>query len=73
MTNPNDLAFSTDAKHEYTRGLTKREYFSAMALQGILASREIQTSAMFKMDKEWTANEALCHADALIARLNKKE
>lgn len=26
---------------------------------------------IFKTDKEWTANEALAHADALIARLNK--
>ena len=46
-------------------GLTKREYFAAMAMQGILAS-----------DLEWTrdisvSEHAVWQADKLIEELNK--
>ena len=48
-------------------GLTKREYFAAMAMQGILsifAAKNLEASSVSK--------EALFHADALIEELNKK-
>jgi hypothetical protein len=49
-----------------TGGLTKREYFAAMAMQGILAS---------SADRGETAagNMAVKFADAIIQALNKDE
>ena len=46
-------------------GLTKREYFAAKALQGILAD----TSCV---DMEDACDAAVCAADMLIAELNRK-
>lgn len=50
-------------------GLTKREYFAAMALQGILSSREIQLAII--SDRETYEGCAVEHADRLIKELNK--
>ena len=66
MTNKEHYAFpvvvneNTDYFHG---GLTKREYFAAMALQGVLANNP---SNVFKVVKE-----AVETADILIAELNK--
>lgn len=46
-------------------GLTKREYFAAMAMQGLLANGNYITS--YKLLGE----ESVMFADALIAELNK--
>lgn len=50
-------------------GFTKREYFAAMAMQGILASFPAQA----RMDHELIAQAALKAADALLAELEKTE
>ena len=51
-------------------GLSKRELLAGMALQGILASRvDVPSSTIYKMDKEWTASEAVQYADALLREL----
>ncbi len=42
-------------------GLTKREYFAAMAMQGLLASGEA-----------WFCNEAVRYADDMLAELAKE-
>ena len=72
MTKGNDLAHPTNIidperqfEPEYHTGLTKREYFAAMALQGMLA------------EQWWTSPENLARcsteaADALIKALNDK-
>jgi hypothetical protein len=65
MTNPNDPAYPSHNKHH---GLTKREYFAAMAMQGLLAQ---ESEAWGFGDKEKLATEAVAQADALIAALNK--
>lgn len=57
-TNPNDSAFNSNAKVEYNdytktqyrenTGLTKREYFAGLAMQGILsnfAARNLEASS----------------------------
>jgi hypothetical protein len=50
---------------DWTDGLTKREYFAAMAMQGLLSNnRDFLTS---------TANDAVLMADLLIASLNKNK
>lgn len=51
-------------------GLSKREYFAAMAMQGLAVTWH-QTSDNWTPDKQ--AELALKMADALIAELEKKE
>jgi hypothetical protein len=67
MTNPNDsvTAKSGGVMSFSTTGLTKREYFAAMAMQGMLANTNINGNLSD------FANEAVRHADALIEALNK--
>lgn len=60
-------AFPVPEKHisEHTEyGLTKREYFAAMALQGLFAAAEYSRV-------EYYAPIAVQAADALMAELNK--
>lgn len=47
-------------------GLTKREYFAAQALAGILAN-----ATGYSEDYDDTAKEAVLRADALIKELNR--
>ena len=77
--NPNDYAIShltpawSDGGNIYLEqfhhGLTKRELFSALAMQGILASDESQRKLLTKDVAHWSVE---C-ADALIAVLNKEK
>lgn len=54
-------------RREYFYGLTRRELFAAMAMQGILAK-----SGRYAEGKESVlAQYAIAHADALIAELDK--
>lgn len=48
-------------------GLTKREYFSAMAMQGLLASNALYGG---KENKLLLTRDAVLHADDLIHALN---
>jgi len=73
MTNANDLINETRYKVDElvsesypNHGLTKREYFAAMAMQGMLASAN---NTLF--DYETIATHSVKHADALINALNK--
>lgn len=52
-------------------GLTKREYFAAMAMQGLLASRKEWVSDG-RSNFEIAASLSLKYADALLAELNKE-
>lgn len=72
MTNPNDGAFSKAAFYNENTGLeqsqdglTKREYFAALAMQGLLANN-IYTNVPTTV-----STNAIEHADALIAKLNE--
>lgn len=68
MTDPNDRAFPFDyVQPEKAWGLTKREYFAAMAMQGLLSEQEYH-----KWIRTEYATEAVACADALIAELNKE-
>lgn len=75
MTNGNEPAFSKAAFYHPEggidspqEGLTKREYFAAMAMQGWL-SKNPQT--VFT-DYSLIASHAVGYADALIEQLNQK-
>jgi len=50
------------------KGLTKREYFAAMALQGIIANKD---GLDIKIER--IVESAVDTADALIEELNKKK
>lgn len=76
MTQPNDPAFSKAAFYHPEggidgpqEGLTKREYFAAMAMQGMLANSA-------EGNTEWDYNTIAKHsciaADALVEQLNIK-
>lgn len=57
-----------DSRKNYTsRGITKREYFAAMALQGILSNQSFDPDTYSPGDNATLAIEA---ADLLIYKLN---
>jgi hypothetical protein len=51
-----------------TRGLTKREYFAAMAMQGLLS-----TEQGYHLHEHKLSEYALSYADSLINELNKEK
>ena len=67
-TNPDEPIQPEEYDNNYryykSNGLTKREYFAAMALQGLLATNSTTTI-------EYYAIDAVRIADALIDELNK--
>lgn len=71
-TNPNDAAFarprSLDTKEQ--TGLTKLEYFSAIALQGMIGKKYGHVDGY---DAQECAELAVIYAKALIEELNKQE
>jgi len=88
-TKPNDLVtYNVETSYHYDKhgqrqtvqsvdgGLTKREYFAAMAMQGLLANPMV-IEAMLVLNKTQeqlaraTAISSLQSADALIVELNK--
>lgn len=52
-------------------GLTKREHFAAMAMQGFVSGL-VASSGYEQLDNKVAANYAVKLADALIAALNKE-
>jgi hypothetical protein len=73
MTQPNEPAFFNPTRQEINglkfshEGLSKREYFAAMALQGKLAAHNLTL-----IDPEYNARAAVKLADELIKALNEK-
>ena len=55
---------------DYFEGLTKREHFAGLVMQGMLANKliidEVPQNSM-----EWIAEKAVCLADALLAEIEK--
>ena len=64
-TNPNHVAFPQHPNRSRDSGLTKREYFAAMAMQGIMSYPRMQQT------NEKEAAFCVAMADALIEALNK--
>lgn len=58
-----EMARQIDELRSQTKGLTKREHFAALAMQGILA----------RGDHGNVVRNSLEYADALIAQLNKEQ
>lgn len=66
MTNGNESAFPAQQFTGSTKGLTKREYFAAMTMQGLCASP-------YSSSNEDNAKEAVGAADALITALSNTD
>lgn len=69
-TNPNDnvTAYVNDNGVSYS-GLTKREYFAAMAMQSLIPNKVKPSEFMETFDN--VAHQSVMYADALIKALNK--
>lgn len=80
-TEGNEYAFAMPASHteqtgtyDATLGLTKREYFAAMAMQGMIAGTSSSVEVMRALgsqDELIICKSATEYADALIEALNK--
>lgn len=70
MTDGKQAAFAAGSESWNQVGITKREYFAAMALQGIIAAHNIYETGI---DHEVNAKTAVNAADELIKALNKNE
>ncbi len=67
MTRATEMVYPCEGPNATAYGLTIREHFAAMAMQGILASGANEPHANYV----WCANRAVVMADALIAELAK--
>jgi len=76
QTDGNDPAFATPDLYNKngntywgSAGLSKREYFAAMAMQGICANSSLAERSSYNSFAEWSVQQA----DALIEALNKEK
>jgi hypothetical protein len=69
MENVKQSAFACANEYHLQQGLTKREYFAAMAMQGFIACQEDG----FRAHPETIAMIAVQCADALLAELEQTE
>ena len=69
MTDRNEPINPIEPKGYIAKGLTKREYFAAMAMQGLCSN----SKAYENLTDERLAEIALINADALINALNETE
>jgi hypothetical protein len=73
MTHGNELAFPFNRQSDTNApGLTKKEYFAALALQGILANPNIARNSADLDSSDFLADHAVNLAGALINELNKE-
>ena len=71
-TRPDDFAFAcVDGNSHLQEGLTKREYFAALAIQGIYANQNYNATQEFHFTN--AAQDAVKQADALIKALNNEQ
>ena len=62
-----DLGIVEQEQKTFHSGLSKREYFAVLAMQGMLSNHTIIDSIHW----EWIATESVKQSDALIKELNK--
>jgi hypothetical protein len=65
MSNKNKNAFGYISNYVESKGLTKREYFAGLAMQGILSNHSLIDAD----DWEWVAKNAIKQADDLLTQL----
>jgi hypothetical protein len=62
-----DAEWNGPGRHGEWPGLSKREYFAAMAMQGLAGNLDADSNA----DPQFVARDAVSYADALLAELEK--
>ena len=67
MNNGNELAFPLVGREDYNAGLTKREWFAGLAMQGMLSDPKQAGSS------DEIAHYAVYAADALIKELEERD
>jgi hypothetical protein len=76
MKNAEENAFPVRPGEMHTKGLTKREYFAAMAMQGELAAQNFGSGDSIYFNDEATRREfsrkCIDFADTLLAELEKQ-
>ncbi len=72
MITGNEPAMPRDHRYQGHNGLTIRQQFAAMAMQGLVSSTKWEHSPMGNIYLSSTAKHAVELADALIAELNKE-
>lgn len=74
MSNSNEPAFPRATQNMWT-GLTKREYFAAMAMQGLLSGLGFveKDGQVGLISHEELAKPSVDYADALLAELEKEK
>jgi hypothetical protein len=76
MTKAEHSAFPADANTHTEGGLTKREYFAAMAMQGLLTrvpNRPNNETDLGVIELKRISEESVIMADALINALNEQK
>ncbi len=72
MSKGNDPAFPwTGGERPFSDGLTKREYFAGLALQGMLSGLPTDIPAEDAYPPLQAATDAIAYADNLLAELEK--
>lgn len=66
-----DLPAIPQNRSDLPTGLTKREHFAAMAMQGLLSSASDSNGEWTNCGVDNVASEAVMFADALLAELEK--
>lgn len=73
MNDKKEFAFPSDANENIKEGLTKREYFAAKAMQGLLASfTEKSAIGGWQTELDEVARTSVDLADELLKALDKK-
>jgi len=75
-TDPNDPAtrWPSTLESQYSHGLTKREYFAALALQGFLSDNKNLPNQQSGVDiKNSICAASVIMADTLIKKLNEEK
>lgn len=70
LSNSSEYAYPSD-KNQVTGGLTKREYFAGLAIQGLLANPQNSDGLNFQEVREIIASKAVAMADVLLSELDK--
>lgn len=69
---PSDVGINDVSEFaKYSAGLTKREYFAGLAMQGLLSDYRYFESCKDAVPSEHFASQAVAVADALLAELEK--
>lgn len=70
MTNKNDPVYPIGNDPIASEGISKREYFAAMAMQGFLSNPDIAST---QYNREAVAEASVGMADFIIERLNENQ